>query len=155
MGVGSGTRLSIRSDFDINICDGIRRLVEIKVMRRFMRTAPRHILVGRWNEGEWGGRFILHAWEGTEMNTGLLSNITKEKWTLGRPRHWWDDKVRIDLKTIRWEGVDSHRMAQGRDELGNFWARHWTFRFSITRRISSHCAVLHWATQLICVIICG
>lgn len=46
VGVVSGRRLSIQSEFDINICGGIRRLEEIRIMVLFMKPAPRQILVG-------------------------------------------------------------------------------------------------------------
>jgi hypothetical protein len=35
---------------------------------------------------------------------------------LGRPRHGWEDNIRMDLKEIGWEGVDWMHLAQGRDQ---------------------------------------
>jgi hypothetical protein len=34
---------------------------------------------------------------------------------LGRPRHKWEDNIKIDLKEIGWEGVDWIYVAQDRD----------------------------------------
>jgi hypothetical protein len=31
--------------------------------------------------------------------------------TIRRPRHRWDDNIRMDLRKIRWEGVDWIRLA--------------------------------------------
>jgi hypothetical protein len=36
---------------------------------------------------------------------------------LGRPRRRWVDNVKMDLKQIRWDGVDWIDMAQDRDQL--------------------------------------
>jgi hypothetical protein len=37
------------------------------------------------------------------------------KRTLGRPRHMWEDGVRMDLREIGWERVDWIQLAQDRD----------------------------------------
>jgi hypothetical protein len=34
---------------------------------------------------------------------------------LGRPRHRWDDNMRMDLRELGWEGVDRFHLAQARD----------------------------------------
>jgi hypothetical protein len=34
----------------------------------------------------------------------------------GRPRHRWEDNIRMDLRAIGWEGVDWIHMAQDRDQ---------------------------------------
>jgi hypothetical protein len=34
---------------------------------------------------------------------------------LGRPRRWWVDNVNIDLREIRWDGMDLIDLAQHRD----------------------------------------
>jgi hypothetical protein len=35
---------------------------------------------------------------------------------LGRPRHRWEDSIRIDLREIGWEGVDWLHLAQDRHQ---------------------------------------
>jgi hypothetical protein len=35
---------------------------------------------------------------------------------LGRPRHRWDDNVRMDLREIGWGGMDWIDLAQDRDQ---------------------------------------
>jgi hypothetical protein len=34
----------------------------------------------------------------------------------GRPRHRWENNIRMDLTEIRWEDVDWIHLAQGRDQ---------------------------------------
>jgi hypothetical protein len=38
---------------------------------------------------------------------------------LGRPRHRWEDGIRMDLREIGWEGVDWIQLAQDTDQ---WWA---------------------------------
>jgi hypothetical protein len=38
------------------------------------------------------------------------------KTPLGRPRHRWVDNVKIDLREIRWDGMDWIGLAQDRDQ---------------------------------------
>jgi hypothetical protein len=38
------------------------------------------------------------------------------KTPLGRPRHRWEDNIRIDLWEIGWEGMDWIHLAQDRDQ---------------------------------------
>jgi hypothetical protein len=35
---------------------------------------------------------------------------------LGRPRHKWEDNIRIDLREIGWKGVDWMHLAQDRNQ---------------------------------------
>jgi hypothetical protein len=35
---------------------------------------------------------------------------------LRRPRHRWDDNIRMNVREIGWEGVDWIHLAQGRDQ---------------------------------------
>jgi hypothetical protein len=34
---------------------------------------------------------------------------------LGRPRHRWEDNIKMDLQEVEWEGVDWIDVAQDRD----------------------------------------
>jgi hypothetical protein len=52
-------------------------------------------------------------WAGYVARMGQMRNSYKilvakseGKTLLGRPRHRWEDSIRIDLKEIGWEGVD-------------------------------------------------
>jgi hypothetical protein len=35
---------------------------------------------------------------------------------LGRPRHRWEDNIRMDLREIGWEGVDWMHLAHDKDQ---------------------------------------
>jgi len=56
------------------------------------------------------------------MHTTLRSlNLT------GRPRHRWEDNIRMDLKDIEWEGADWILLTLDRDrwqDLGNTAMNH-------------------------------
>jgi hypothetical protein len=49
----------------------------------------------------------------------LLVGKLERKRPLGRPRHKWEDRIRMDLREIGLEGVDWIRLAQDRDR---WWA---------------------------------
>jgi hypothetical protein len=40
----------------------------------------------------------------------------KGKRPLGRPRHGWEDNIRMDLREIGWGGMDRIDLAQDRDQ---------------------------------------
>jgi hypothetical protein len=40
----------------------------------------------------------------------------ERKRPLGRPRRRWVDNIKIDMKEIRWDGVDWIDLAQDRDQ---------------------------------------
>jgi hypothetical protein len=42
----------------------------------------------------------------------------KGKRSLGRPKHRWDDNIKMDFIGIGWEFVDSIHLAQERENLG-------------------------------------
>ena len=39
------------------------------------------------------------------MCTGFLVQTPEGKRPLGRPRHRWDDNIKIDLQEVGWEGA--------------------------------------------------
>jgi hypothetical protein len=45
----------------------------------------------------------------------ILAGKPEVKRPLGRPRRRWVDYIKMDLREIGWEGVDSMDMAQDRD----------------------------------------
>jgi hypothetical protein len=52
---------------------------------------------------------------------GEMTNVYKilvgkheGKRPLGKPRHKWKDNIRMDLREIRWEGVDWMHLAKDR-----------------------------------------
>jgi hypothetical protein len=49
----------------------------------------------------------------------ILTGKPEDKRPLGNTRRRWEDNIRMDLREIRWEGVDWTQLAQDRDQL---WA---------------------------------
>jgi hypothetical protein len=49
----------------------------------------------------------------------ILVGKPEGKRPLGRPRHRWEDNIRMNLREIGWEGVDWIHLAQDRDQ---WWA---------------------------------
>jgi hypothetical protein len=45
----------------------------------------------------------------------VLVGKPEGKRQLERPRHRWDDGIKMDLREIGWEGVEWIHLAQGRD----------------------------------------
>jgi hypothetical protein len=53
---------------------------------------------------------------GEERNVyRVLMGKPEEKRPLGRPRHRWEDGIRMDLREIGWMNVDWLQLAQDRD----------------------------------------
>jgi hypothetical protein len=46
----------------------------------------------------------------------ILVGKPERKRPLGRPRHRWEDNIRMDLRGVSWEGVDWMRLAKDRDK---------------------------------------
>jgi hypothetical protein len=49
----------------------------------------------------------------------FLVRKLEEKRPLGRPRHRWEDNIRLDLEEMRWEAVDLIHLTQDKDQ---WWA---------------------------------
>jgi hypothetical protein len=46
----------------------------------------------------------------------ILVGMPEEQRPLGRPRHRWDDNIKMDIREIRWGGMDWIHLAQDRDQ---------------------------------------
>jgi hypothetical protein len=57
----------------------------------------------------------------------VLVGKTEGKKPLGRPKRRRDD-IKIDVKGIRWKGVDRCKVAQGRTQRSALENRQWPFR---------------------------
>jgi hypothetical protein len=57
--------------------------------------------------------------ERDENTYKILVGKLAGKIPLRKPRCRWDDKIRMDLREIRWQGVDWTHLAQDRDQ---WWA---------------------------------
>jgi hypothetical protein len=74
--------------------------------------------------GEWGGWDMWHTWGREEVFTGFLLGGPK-----GRPRHRWEDNIKLDLREIGINGANWIQMAQDRVQWQLLWTWWWTFRF--------------------------
>jgi hypothetical protein len=45
----------------------------------------------------------------------ILVGRPKGRRPLGRPRHRWEDNIKMNLQEVGWEGMDKIDMAQDRD----------------------------------------
>jgi hypothetical protein len=45
-----------------------------------------------------------------------MVGIPEEKTPLGRQRRRWEDNIKMDLREIGWDGMDSIDLAQNRDQ---------------------------------------
>jgi hypothetical protein len=60
---------------------------------------------------------ILHvAHMGEERKVLVLVGKPKGKRPVGRPRHTWEDGIRMDLGEIGWEGVECIQLAQDKGQ---------------------------------------
>ena len=68
-------------------------------------------------EIKWRMRLAGHvARIGEKRNAyGTLVRKPEGKRPLARPRHGWEDNVKMDLKEIGWDGVDWVNAVEGRD----------------------------------------
>jgi hypothetical protein len=57
---------------------------------------------------------MWHAWERNVYR--VLMGKPEGKRPLGRPRHRWEDGVRMNLREIGWESADWIQLAQDRDQ---------------------------------------
>jgi hypothetical protein len=48
--------------------------------------------------------------------TRILVGKPEGKRPLGKPRRWWVDNVKMDLRDLGWDGVDWIKVAQDRDQ---------------------------------------
>jgi hypothetical protein len=55
-----------------------------------------------------------HIWNTGKVHRGLsLGELRKRP--LERPKRIWQDSIKMDLKEVRWEGMDLIYLAQDRD----------------------------------------
>jgi hypothetical protein len=63
-------------------------------------------------------RWAGHVTQMGEKRNGyrILVGKPEGKRPLGRPRHRWVDNIKMDLRKIRWDGMDWIDLAQDRDQ---------------------------------------
>jgi hypothetical protein len=62
---------------------------------------------GNGSEHEWGEKRNAYR---------ILVGMPEGKRPLGRPRCWWVDSIKMDLREIVWDGMDWTDLAQDRDQ---------------------------------------
>jgi hypothetical protein len=50
----------------------------------------------------------------------ILVEVPEGKRPIGRPRRWWVDNIKMDLREIGWDGMDWIHLAQNRDQWRSF-----------------------------------
>jgi hypothetical protein len=75
-------------------------------VRSFTICIHPKISLGRSNQEERGRWGMLHAWERRESVQGFDGKAKGKKKPLRRPRHGWENGIRMDLWKIRWGGGD-------------------------------------------------
>jgi hypothetical protein len=78
---------------------------------------------------------MWHAWGRGEVFTGFRLGGSEGKRPLGRPRRWWEDNIKMDLREKRIDGVNWIQLAQDRVQWWAFAKRWWTFGFHKESRI--------------------
>jgi len=97
------------------VAGGWRRLHSEKVHNLY--ASPNITRVIKWRRMKWAGHV---AGMGDMRNAyNILVGKPERKIPFGRPRHRWEDNIRIDLSKIGCEGVDWNCLAQNRDQ----WCR--------------------------------
>jgi hypothetical protein len=66
--------------------------------------------------GQTGNQVKEHEMGGRGNAYNILVGVHEGKRAFGRPRHRWDDNIRMDHREIRWEGVDWIHLAQDRNQ---------------------------------------
>jgi hypothetical protein len=58
---------------------------------------------------------MWHVWGTGEACTGLWRGKPEGKMPLGRPRHRWEDNIKMDVQEVGCVGIDWIDLAKGRD----------------------------------------
>jgi hypothetical protein len=61
----------------------------------------------------WAGHVARIGRRGTNIGYWWESQMVRDHWE--RPRRWWMDNIKIDLKEIEWDFMDWIDLAQDRD----------------------------------------
>jgi hypothetical protein len=81
------------------------------IMMNFITCILHRKLLGWLNQGGWGGRDMWHARRGVYM---VLVWRPDGKRPLGRPRHRWEDNIKMDIRDRGIDGANWIRLVQDR-----------------------------------------
>jgi hypothetical protein len=76
-------------------------------------SSPNIMRVIKSRRMRWAGH-VAHMGEGIGAYRILVGRPEARR-PLVRPRHRWEDNIKMDLQEVRWEGMDWIDMAQDRD----------------------------------------
>jgi hypothetical protein len=76
-------------------------------------SSPNIIQVIKSRRMRWGGACNMYG--GWERCIQDFLGRPEGRRRLGRPRHRWEDNIKIDLQEVGWKGTDWIDMAEGRD----------------------------------------
>lgn len=65
--------------------------------------------------GKWES-YVIRVEEKRNAYRVLMGKLKVRKRPPGRPRHRWEDSIKLELKEIAWEGMDWTNLAQDRDQ---------------------------------------
>jgi hypothetical protein len=97
------------------------------IMKKFITCTLHRILLGWLNlGGEVGGTCGTH-WEGRGVYRVLVGRPECKK-PLGRPKHRWEDNIKMDLREIGIDGANWITLAQDRLQWRDFVSTVMDFR---------------------------
>jgi hypothetical protein len=83
-------------------------------MRSFTICMVRQVELEWSSQGGWDGQSMWHAWGRSAYK--ILVRKPEVKRPLGRPRRTWENNIRMDLREIRWGGMEWIDLAQDRGQ---------------------------------------
>jgi hypothetical protein len=84
-------------------------------VRSVIFCTPPQILLGRSNQGGWGGWDMWHALDRRGKCTRVLVGKPERKRPLERSRRRWEYGIRMDVTEIGWGSVEWIKLTQDRD----------------------------------------
>ena len=91
-----------------------------------MYSSPDSVWVIKWRRMTWVGH-VAHTGERRGIYRFLVGKLEGKR-PLGRPRHRWEDIIKMDLQEVACVDMDGIEMAQDRDRwqsLVNAVVNHW------------------------------
>jgi hypothetical protein len=91
---------------------GWRKLLNEELHNLYCSPSINRIIKSR--RRRWAGR-VAHM-EKKRNAYRMLARMPEEKRPVGRPRHRWEDNIKMDVREIGWGGMDWIDLAEDRDQ---------------------------------------
>jgi hypothetical protein len=89
----------------------LKKLCELVVRKQYqIKISNRFVALENLNVSERGG----HIWGRGEVHRILVGRPEGRR-PFGRPRHRWEDNIKMDLQEVGWDGVARIDVTQDRD----------------------------------------